>query len=134
MLWRRAKERDQAANSQHAEVLRCSFCDKSRDVVKKLISSPSDDPKRAYICDECVAICNAILDEDRKPSDVSALKTETDEPHPLLNHPLMSEFLAAAEIWIKQESLGFHAIKEFAKVRATAIRLMRSGSEDNAPK
>jgi len=46
------------------ESLRCSFCHKSQDVVGKLISSPSDYP-RAYICDECIAVCNSILEDDR---------------------------------------------------------------------
>jgi ATP-dependent Clp protease ATP-binding subunit ClpX len=46
------------------EILRCSFCQKTQDAVGKLISSPGDHP-RAYICDECVAICNTILDEDQ---------------------------------------------------------------------
>ena len=53
--------------------LRCSFCHKSQDVVGKLISSPSDYP-RAYICDECIAVCNSILEDDRaegKPVDSS---------------------------------------------------------------
>src|SRR5450631_1598699 len=36
----------------------------SQDVVGKLISSPSDYP-RAYICDECIAVCNSILDDDK---------------------------------------------------------------------
>jgi len=45
------------------EALKCSFCHKSQDSVNKLISSPSDYP-RAYICDECVAVCNSILEED----------------------------------------------------------------------
>ncbi len=44
--------------------LRCSFCHKSQEVVGKLISSPNDFP-RAYICDECVAVCNSILEDDR---------------------------------------------------------------------
>ncbi len=46
------------------EILKCSFCHKTQDVVGKLISSPSDYP-RAYICDECVAVCNSILEDDR---------------------------------------------------------------------
>jgi len=49
------------------ETLRCSFCHKTQDAVGKLISSPNDFP-RAYICDECVAVCNSILDEDRAPA------------------------------------------------------------------
>ena len=46
------------------DTLRCSFCHKSQDAVAKLISSPSDYP-RAYICDECVGVCNSILEDDR---------------------------------------------------------------------
>lgn len=70
------------------ESLRCSFCHKSQDAVAKLISSPSDYP-RAYICDECVAVCNSILEDDKgdqqpgtapahlpKPSEVKAFLDE----------------------------------------------------------
>ena len=46
--------------------LRCSFCRKSHDVVSKLIATPGKYPK-SYICDECVVICNAILEEDQSP-------------------------------------------------------------------
>jgi len=46
------------------ETLRCSFCGKTQDQVGKLISSPSDYP-RAYICDECVGVCNSILEDDQ---------------------------------------------------------------------
>ena len=53
------------------EVLRCSFCHKSQDAVAKLISSPSDYP-RAYICDECVAVCNSILEDDRGETPTAA--------------------------------------------------------------
>ncbi len=48
------------------DTLRCSFCHKSQDVVGNLISSPSDYP-RAYICDECIAVCNSILEMERRP-------------------------------------------------------------------
>ncbi len=42
--------------------IKCSFCGKSRNEVKKLISGP-----KVFICDECVALCNDILTkEDRK--------------------------------------------------------------------
>jgi len=51
--------------------LRCSFCHKSQDVVGKLISSPSDYP-RAYICDECIAVCNSILEDDKSDAPSTA--------------------------------------------------------------
>ncbi|MBK9167873.1 MAG: ATP-dependent Clp protease ATP-binding subunit ClpX [Bryobacterales bacterium] len=53
------------------DALRCSFCHKSQDVVGKLISSPSDYP-RAYICDECIAVCNSILEDDKADQPLSA--------------------------------------------------------------
>jgi hypothetical protein len=45
----------------------CSFCHKAESVVGKLISTPSDYP-RAYICDECIAVCNSIIEDDRLAS------------------------------------------------------------------
>jgi ATP-dependent Clp protease ATP-binding subunit ClpX len=61
------------------EALRCSFCHKSQDAVAKLISSPSDYP-RAYICDECVAVCNSILEDDRTESQAGAAPTHLPKP------------------------------------------------------
>ena len=59
--------------------LRCSFCHKSQDSVAKLISSPSDYP-RAYICDECVAVCNSILEDDRSEAQPGAAPAHLPKP------------------------------------------------------
>ena len=48
------------AGKIYEEKLRCSFCNKTQDQVKKLIAGPNG----AYICDECVGICSDILDEE----------------------------------------------------------------------
>ncbi|HVB35187.1 MAG TPA: ATP-dependent Clp protease ATP-binding subunit ClpX [Patescibacteria group bacterium] len=45
--------------------LRCSFCHKTQEQVEKLISSPSE-AARAYICNECVRVCQQILDEEKR--------------------------------------------------------------------
>ena len=60
------------------ELLHCSFCQKPQDAVAKLISSPGDHA-RAYICDECVAVCNSILEEDRGDR-VPAAQTKLPRP------------------------------------------------------
>jgi len=60
-------------------MLRCSFCHKSQDAVAKLISSPSDYP-RAYICDECVAVCNSILEDDRTATPATAVPNQLPKP------------------------------------------------------
>jgi ATP-dependent Clp protease ATP-binding subunit ClpX len=43
------------------EILRCSFCGKSQNEVKKLIAGPS-----VYICNECIDICNEIINDDEQ--------------------------------------------------------------------
>ncbi|MFZ0961400.1 MAG: ATP-dependent Clp protease ATP-binding subunit ClpX [Terriglobia bacterium] len=60
------------------EMLHCSFCQKPQDAVAKLISSPGEHA-RAYICDECVAVCNGILEEDRGER-VPAAQTKLPRP------------------------------------------------------
>jgi ATP-dependent Clp protease ATP-binding subunit ClpX len=59
--------------------LRCSFCHKSQDAVAKLISSPSDYP-RAYICDECVGVCNSILEDDKSEAQPGAAPAHLPKP------------------------------------------------------
>ena len=46
--------------------LHCSFCGKAQDEVKKLIAGPS-----VYICNECVDLCNEIIEEEIKNDDLS---------------------------------------------------------------
>lgn len=47
------------------ETLHCSFCHKTQEQVEKLISSPSEYP-RSYICNECVSVCQQILEEEKR--------------------------------------------------------------------
>jgi ATP-dependent Clp protease ATP-binding subunit ClpX len=59
----------------HDRHLRCSFCGKSKDAVRKFISGPS-----VYICNECIALCNEILAEDEE-REVSETVTQVPAPH-----------------------------------------------------
>ncbi len=72
------------------DTLRCSFCHKSQDAVAKLISSPSDYP-RAYICDECVAVCNSILEDDKSETPTGAAPTHL--PKPLEVRAFLDEYV-----------------------------------------
>ncbi|MBI3475506.1 MAG: ATP-dependent Clp protease ATP-binding subunit ClpX [Acidobacteria bacterium] len=76
------------------EILRCSFCHKSQDAVAKLISSPSDYP-RAYICDECVAVCNSILEDDRTTTPASSVPNQL--PKPLEVKTFLDEYVIGQE-------------------------------------
>jgi ATP-dependent Clp protease ATP-binding subunit ClpX len=51
---------------ESSELVKCSFCGKSQKQVKKLIAGPG-----VYICDECIDLCNDIIEEDlAEPSEV----------------------------------------------------------------
>jgi ATP-dependent Clp protease ATP-binding subunit ClpX len=76
------------------EILRCSFCHKSQDAVAKLISSPSDYP-RAYICDECVAVCNSILEDDRTTTPATSVPNQL--PKPLEVKTFLDEYVIGQE-------------------------------------
>ncbi len=52
-----------------SDLLKCSFCGKSQKQVKKLIAGPG-----VYICDECIDLCNEIIEEEL--SETSELKLE----------------------------------------------------------
>lgn len=52
--------------------IRCSFCNKSQNQVKKLIAGPSG----VYICDECVDICEDILEEELEEEEEAVLQEQ----------------------------------------------------------
>ena len=67
------------ANKSMSGHVRCSFCGKKQDQVRKLIAGPEG----VYICDECIDICadmvaeefdDDITDNDRASSDINLLK------------------------------------------------------------
>lgn len=65
--------------SKYDSHLKCSFCGKSQEQVRKLIAGPG-----VYICDECVELCNEILDEelieDSNPLSAAAGSVESKPP------------------------------------------------------
>ncbi len=48
-------------SQQARSTYRCSFCDKTQDQVERLIGGP----RSIFICDECVALCQEIIEEGR---------------------------------------------------------------------
>lgn len=64
-----------ARMQESADVLKCSFCGKSQKQVRKLIAGPG-----VYICDECIDLCNEIIEEEFDNS--PAQKTDKALPKP----------------------------------------------------
>jgi len=67
------------AKYEGAELLKCSFCGKSQKQVKKLIAGPG-----VYICDECVDLCNEIIDEELTETEEVSF-SELPKPHEIFD-------------------------------------------------
>ena len=94
--------------------LTCSFCGKNQDDVRKLIAGPS-----VYICDECVDLCNDIIDEEVK----SEGKSKLDElPSPMEIFSQLDDYV------IGQES----AKKILSVAVYNHYKRLKSGSKKNA--
>ncbi len=105
--------------------LRCSFCHKSQEVVGKLISSPSDYP-RAYICDECIAVCNSILDDDRSES---AHTTPNKLPKPLELKEYLDQYVIGQDATKKKLAVAvYNHYKrvQMNRQRTTDVELSKS--------
>lgn len=70
--------------------LRCSFCGKSKDSVRKFISGPS-----VYICNECVALCNDILAEEEEKAQPVETLVPTLTPHEIKS--VLDEYVIGQE-------------------------------------
>ena len=88
--------------------LKCSFCGKSQDQVKKLIAGPG-----VYVCDECVDLCNEILDEELFDSTSQNQQQSKDQ-----SVPLVSEIPKPVEIksYLDQHIIGQDSAKKILSV------------------
>ena len=108
-------------NRADTEILHCSFCRKSQADVRKLITSPMDDV-RAYICDECVAVCRSILEDD----DASAPEGNERQPA-IVDDQSVFTLGRAVERWSAKRSSGADAAEELEEIRDIAIGLIYPG-------
>ncbi len=83
-----------------SDLLKCSFCGKSQKQVKKLIAGPG-----VYICDECIDLCNEIIEEEL--SETSELKLE-ELPKPQEIYAFLDEYVIGQEIAKKVLSVAVY--------------------------
>ncbi|MDE1161942.1 MAG: ATP-dependent Clp protease ATP-binding subunit ClpX [Acidobacteriaceae bacterium] len=99
------------------ESLRCSFCHKSQDAVAKLISSPSDYP-RAYICDECVAVCNSILEDDKGEQQTGHAPAHLPKPHEVKT--FLDEYIIGQDMTKKKLAVAVY--NHYKRVQMNRVR------------
>jgi len=78
-----------ANDGKKSDFLKCSFCGKSQNQVKKLIAGPG-----VYVCDECVDLCNEIIDEELKEEREVDFK---DLPKPKEIYSILNEYVVDQE-------------------------------------
>lgn len=76
-------------DGKKSDFLKCSFCGKSQNQVKKLIAGPG-----VYVCDECVDLCNEIIDEELKEEREVNFK---DLPKPKEIYSILNEYVVDQE-------------------------------------
>ena len=90
------------AGRNSEDKIRCSFCGKSQDQVRKLIAGPNG----AYICDECVDICAEIIEEEFEDEEISGKGKEDLEEINLIKPEEMKKFLIALGLVVALTACG----------------------------
>jgi ATP-dependent Clp protease ATP-binding subunit ClpX len=102
------------------EILRCSFCGKSQNEVKKLIAGPS-----VYICNECIDICNEIINDDEQAEN-AGVRTALPKPQEIKS--FLDEYVIGQDETKKRLSVAVYQHYkriELAK-RRTDVELQKS--------
>jgi ATP-dependent Clp protease ATP-binding subunit ClpX len=92
--------------------LRCSFCGKSKDSVRKFISGPS-----VYICNECIALCNEILQEDEEREVADAI---TQVPSPQEIKDVLDQYVIGQEQ--AKKALAVSVYNHYKRVNAAGVK------------
>ena len=97
------------SNDRH---LRCSFCGKSKDAVRKFISGPS-----VYICNECIALCNEILAEDEEREVAEAI---TQVPTPSEIKDVLDQYVIGQEN--AKKSLAVAVYNHYKRINSASLK------------
>lgn len=108
---------------ESADLLKCSFCGKSQKQVRKLIAGP-----RVYICDECIELCNEIIEEELTEVE------ETDQvelPRPQQIHDHLQEYVIGQDT--AKRALSVAVYNHYKRIRAgvSGQTLSIAGSDGN---
>ncbi|HEX5495353.1 MAG TPA: ATP-dependent Clp protease ATP-binding subunit ClpX [Mycobacteriales bacterium] len=90
------------------DLLKCSFCGKSQKQVKKLIAGPG-----VYICDECIDLCNEIIEEELSES--SELKFD-ELPKPAEIYDFLNSYVVGQDV--AKKSLAVAVYNHYKRVQA----------------
>ncbi len=94
------------------EILRCSFCGKSQNEVKKLIAGPS-----VYICNECIDICNEIINDDEQ-TEAATVRSALPKPQEIKS--FLDEYVIGQDETKKRLSVAVY--QHYKRIEMAKIR------------
>jgi ATP-dependent Clp protease ATP-binding subunit ClpX len=94
------------------EILRCSFCGKSQNEVKKLIAGPS-----VYVCNECIDICNEIINDDEQ-AETTGVRSALPKPQEI--KAFLDEYVIGQDETKKRLSVAVY--QHYKRIEMTKIR------------
>jgi len=100
------------------DLLKCSFCGKTQKQVKKLIAGPG-----VYICDECIELCNEIIEEEFQEQVEQEL---TELPKPREIFAFLEEYIVGQES--AKRALSVAVYNHYKRVRAAEVK-PKAGSD-----
>ena len=85
--------------------VRCSFCQKTEDQVRKLIAGPDG---KVFICDECIGICSEIMEEELNPYDDEVLNSDINLLKPEEIHAVLDDYVIGQDAAKKALSVAVY--------------------------
>ena len=102
------------------EKLKCSFCGKSQEQVRKLVAGPG-----VYICDECIELCNEIIEEELYGEKESAGPRSTPKPREI--YDTLCQYVVGQDRAKKALSVAvYNHFKRIGGRRASDVELQKS--------
>lgn len=104
-----------ARSADGADLLKCNFCGKSQKQVRKLIAGPG-----VYICDECIGLCNEIIEEELSESTPEQAELELPKPREIFD--FLQEYVVGQEP--AKKALSVAVYNHYKRIRS-----LQSGDE-----
>lgn len=104
-----------ARSADGADLLKCNFCGKSQKQVRKLIAGPG-----VYICDECIGLCNEIIEEELSESSPEPAELELPKPREIFD--FLQEYVVGQEP--AKKALSVAVYNHYKRIRS-----LQSGDE-----
>ena len=104
-----------------SDLLKCSFCGKSQKQVKKLIAGPG-----VYICDECIELCNEIIEEEFSEGTDVGLLEDLPKPRDIVAH--LDQYVIGQET--AKKALAVAVYNHYKRVQAQANSPRRAAEDE----